>query len=188
MRPAVSSILMDTAMEYGIWVLDVLDCPDLTYDSYGTFGYGSFTTLNRWGGGPPQPPLSTLTSFTWGCLDAFRKVGVLMKTLFDKVTHRRLPSPSNDAGTTECFCHGECGCGLKPFNSSESLHNSLNKNLDAHVRWFSNWVHDLLAAARANIFLESAVGYLRIPAALSSGSKDTVWTRKRYAILQCSAW
>ena len=75
-----------------------------------------------------------------------------MKTLFDKVTHRRLPSPSKDAGTTECFCHGECGCGLKPFNSSESLHNSLNKNLDEHVRWFSKWVHDLRAAARANIF------------------------------------
>ena len=88
------------------------------------------------GGRPPQTPLSTLTSFTWGCLDAFRKVCVLMKTLFDKVTHR-LPSPATDAGTTECFCHGECGCSSKPFNSNESLHNSLNKNLDAHVRWFS---------------------------------------------------
>ena len=47
------------------------------------------TVMNRWGGDPP----STLTSLTWGWLNAFRKLVVLMKTLFEKLTHRRLPTP-----------------------------------------------------------------------------------------------
>ena len=57
-------------------------------------GLNCSTALNRWGGDPPQPPLLvTLTSLTWGWLNAFSKLVVHIKTLFEKLTHWRLPTP-----------------------------------------------------------------------------------------------
>ena len=82
-RPAVLGVV--AFVDDSLSGTDFGSCLEL-FNSTGDGLYCS-TALNRWGGDPPQPPPLTLTSLTWGWLNAFRKLVVLMKTLFEKLAH-----------------------------------------------------------------------------------------------------